>query len=205
MQSNPWRKAPEDLQERFAAAAAGIDGMEQRQMFGYPAGFIGGNLTTSLHQESWIVRLPDAERQERLDAGWSVFEPMRAGRCVGTSPSPTRSRPIRIRRGPGSNARRPTSGPCRRRCRSRRSRRRRRPERRGAGVGLLDGAGDGHRRRLHALTRPCRAGSLVLGAPRRRRLQRGGRCRPGGSPRGRPSGRPSRPIPTTSGAPSRPG
>ena len=76
MQSNPWRKAPEDLQERFAAAAAGIDGMEQRQMFGYPAGFIGGNLTTSLHQESWIVRLPDAERQERLDAGWSVFEPM---------------------------------------------------------------------------------------------------------------------------------
>jgi TfoX/Sxy family transcriptional regulator of competence genes len=76
MQSNPWRKAPEDLQQRFADAAAGIDGMEQRQMFGYPAGFIGGNLTTSLHQESWIVRLPDAERQECLDAGWSVFEPM---------------------------------------------------------------------------------------------------------------------------------
>jgi TfoX/Sxy family transcriptional regulator of competence genes len=76
MQSNPWRKAPQDLQERFAAAAAAIDGMEQRQMFGYPAAFIGGNLTTSLHQESWIVRLPDAERQERLDAGWSVFEPM---------------------------------------------------------------------------------------------------------------------------------
>jgi TfoX/Sxy family transcriptional regulator of competence genes len=76
MQSNPWRKSPQDLQERFAAAAAGIEGMEQRQMFGYPAAFIGGNLTTSLHQESWIVRLPDAERQECLDAGWSAFEPM---------------------------------------------------------------------------------------------------------------------------------
>jgi TfoX/Sxy family transcriptional regulator of competence genes len=79
MQSNPWRKAPQDLQERFAAAVAGIDGLEQRQMFGYPAGFIGGNMTTGLHQESWIVRLPEGELQERLDAGWSVFEPM-AGR-----------------------------------------------------------------------------------------------------------------------------
>ena len=37
---------------------------------------IGGNLTTSLHQASWIVRLPDTELQERLDAGWSAFEPM---------------------------------------------------------------------------------------------------------------------------------
>jgi TfoX N-terminal domain len=52
------------------------EGLEQRQMFGYPAGFIGGNKTTGLHQESWIVRLPDAERQERLDAGWATFEPM---------------------------------------------------------------------------------------------------------------------------------
>ena len=76
MQSDPWRKAPAELKERFEAAVAGIEGLEQRQMFGYPAGFIGGNMTTGLHQESWIVRLPEAERQERLDAGWSVFEPM---------------------------------------------------------------------------------------------------------------------------------
>ena len=76
MESTSWPKSPQDLQDRFAAAVAGIDGMEQRQMFGYPAAFIGGNLTTSLHQESWIVRLPDAERQECLDAGWSAFEPM---------------------------------------------------------------------------------------------------------------------------------
>ena len=76
MHSDPWRKAPGDLKERFEAAVAGIEGLEQRQMFGYPAGFIGGNMTTGLHQESWIVRLPDAERQQRLDAGWSLFEPM---------------------------------------------------------------------------------------------------------------------------------
>ena len=79
MHSDPWRKAPADLRERFEAAVAGIDGLEQRQMFGYPAGFIGGNMVTGLHQESWIVRLPEEARRERLDAGWSTFEPM-AGR-----------------------------------------------------------------------------------------------------------------------------
>ena len=45
-------------------------------MFGYPAAFIGGNLTTSLHRESWIVRLPDAERADLVRSGWSEFEPM---------------------------------------------------------------------------------------------------------------------------------
>ncbi len=76
MQSDPWRKAPADLKERFEAAVAGIEGLEQRQMFGYPAGFIGGNMTTGLHQESWIVRLPEDERRERIADGWTIFEPM---------------------------------------------------------------------------------------------------------------------------------
>ena len=71
-----WRKSPDELRERFEAGIAGVDGLEQRQMFGYPAAFIGGNLTTSLHQDSWIVRLPPDALSERLDAGWSAFEPM---------------------------------------------------------------------------------------------------------------------------------
>ena len=77
--STHWRKSPAELIERFEAAVAGIEGLEQRKMFGYPAGFIGGNLTSSLHEDRWIVRLPDDERQARLDAGWAQFEPM-AGR-----------------------------------------------------------------------------------------------------------------------------
>lgn len=79
MATGTWRKAPEDLVERFGTAVAGIDGLATRKMFGYPAGFIGGNMVTSLHQESWIVRLPEEERTQQLDAGWSTFEPM-AGR-----------------------------------------------------------------------------------------------------------------------------
>jgi len=77
--SSKWRKSPAELVERFEAGVAGIEGLEQRKMFGYPAAFIGGNLTTSLHQDSWIVRLDEEERAARIADGWSVFEPM-AGR-----------------------------------------------------------------------------------------------------------------------------
>ena len=74
--TDAWAKSSDEARERFEAGVAGIEGLEQRQMFGYPAAFIGGNLTTSLHRESWIVRLPDAEREQRVAAGWSDFEPM---------------------------------------------------------------------------------------------------------------------------------
>ncbi len=73
---DPWRKAPDDLVARFHEAVAGIEGVEVRKMFGYPAAFVGGNLTAGLHQENVMVRLPDAEREERLADGWSPFAPM---------------------------------------------------------------------------------------------------------------------------------
>jgi TfoX/Sxy family transcriptional regulator of competence genes len=62
--------------ERFHEAVAGIEGVEVRKMFGYPAAFIGGNLTAGLYQESVMVRLPEGERQDRLADGWLPFEPM---------------------------------------------------------------------------------------------------------------------------------
>jgi TfoX/Sxy family transcriptional regulator of competence genes len=73
---NPWRKAPAELVERFHEAVAGIEGVEVRKMFGYPAAFIGGNLTAGLHQESVMVRVAERDRQDRLADGWSLFEPM---------------------------------------------------------------------------------------------------------------------------------
>ena len=79
MAGEAWRKAPPELVERFEAATAGIEGLERRQMFGYPAGFVGGNMVTGLHQESWIVRLAEDERSPRQADGWTTFEPM-AGR-----------------------------------------------------------------------------------------------------------------------------
>jgi TfoX/Sxy family transcriptional regulator of competence genes len=76
MDPGSWKKSPPDLAERFEAAVAGIEGLEVRKMFGYPAGFVGGNMTTGLHQDSWIVRLDEEDRAERLAEGWSTFEPM---------------------------------------------------------------------------------------------------------------------------------
>jgi TfoX/Sxy family transcriptional regulator of competence genes len=76
MDKNPWRKSAPALVDRFHETVAGIEGVEVRQMFGFPAGFIGGNMAFGLHQDSFIVRLPDDERRDRLDAGWAQFEPM---------------------------------------------------------------------------------------------------------------------------------
>jgi len=76
MTHDPWRKPDPELVDRFHEAVAGIEGVEVRKMFGFPAAFIAGNMTAGLHQESVMVRLSDAERQERIADGWSLFEPM---------------------------------------------------------------------------------------------------------------------------------
>lgn len=73
---DPWRKPAPELVERFHEAVAGIEGVEVRKMFGFPAAFVGGNMTAGLHQDSFMVRLSEADRAERLAAGWSTFEPM---------------------------------------------------------------------------------------------------------------------------------
>ncbi|HEY3522151.1 MAG TPA: TfoX/Sxy family protein [Candidatus Limnocylindrales bacterium] len=72
-------KSPPELQARFASATEGIPGLERRKMFGYPSGFVNGNLVTGLFGDGWHVRLPEAEQAEVLAAGGRPFEPM-AGR-----------------------------------------------------------------------------------------------------------------------------
>ncbi|MGH2417322.1 MAG: TfoX/Sxy family protein [Candidatus Limnocylindria bacterium] len=73
---DPWRKAPAELVERFGEATAGIEGLELRKMFGFPAAFLNGNMVAGLHQDTFMVRLPDDLRAERFAEGWSAFEPM---------------------------------------------------------------------------------------------------------------------------------
>ena len=73
---DPWRKPEAEMVDRFHEAAAGIEGLDIRKMFGFPAGFVGGNMAVGLHQDTLIVRLPDDERRERLEQGWQQFEPM---------------------------------------------------------------------------------------------------------------------------------
>ena len=54
MNKGTWAKAPPDLVERFDTGTGWLlaePGVERRQMFGYPACFVGGNMFTSLHQD----------------------------------------------------------------------------------------------------------------------------------------------------------
>jgi hypothetical protein len=72
-----WTRSPAELQDRFAAALTRFPEAERRQMFGYPAAFVHGNMWTGLHQMNWVVRLPAADRTELLAIpGAANFEPM---------------------------------------------------------------------------------------------------------------------------------
>jgi len=72
-----WSKSPSELQAAFAAALDRFPEAERRQMFGYPAAFVNGNMWTGLHTTNWVVRLPDAPRAELLAIpGAANFEPM---------------------------------------------------------------------------------------------------------------------------------
>jgi TfoX/Sxy family transcriptional regulator of competence genes len=74
--SDPWRKAPPEMVERFGEVVAGIEGIEVRKMFGFPAAFLNGNMVAGLHQDTFMARLPEVEREARFADGWSAFEPM---------------------------------------------------------------------------------------------------------------------------------
>ncbi|HEY8177969.1 MAG TPA: TfoX/Sxy family protein [Candidatus Limnocylindria bacterium] len=71
-----WEKTPADLAERFTTTVSALPGAQVRKMFGYPAGFVNGQLFTGLFAASWFVRLPDDERGELAAAGGTPFAPM---------------------------------------------------------------------------------------------------------------------------------
>jgi TfoX/Sxy family transcriptional regulator of competence genes len=72
--------SPPELVDRFTAVTDLLIGSapdaSRRKMFGYPACFAGGHLFTSLHEDRWIVRLPEPELTELAELGGSAFEPM---------------------------------------------------------------------------------------------------------------------------------
>jgi TfoX/Sxy family transcriptional regulator of competence genes len=75
------RKSPEALVATFDEAMPGPPAT-RRKMFGYPAGFINGNLFMSLFEDSLILRLPAELREELIQLhGAKPFAPM-AGRVM---------------------------------------------------------------------------------------------------------------------------
>ena len=85
-----WSKSPADLQAAFAAALERFPNAERRQMFGYPAAFVNGNMWTGLHTRNWVVRLPDGPRAELLAMpGAANFEPMPGRAMTGFATLPS--------------------------------------------------------------------------------------------------------------------
>ena len=71
-----WRKSPQELIDLFASVVPGPPAV-QRRMFGYPAGFINGNMFMGLFQDDMVLRLPESLREEFLKRdGAKIFEPM---------------------------------------------------------------------------------------------------------------------------------
>lgn len=61
---------------RFGRVMDRFPEVKRRQMFGYPAATVDGNLATSLHKGNWIARLsPDDQDAAQRDGG-APFEPM---------------------------------------------------------------------------------------------------------------------------------
>jgi RNA polymerase sigma factor (sigma-70 family) len=72
-----FRKSPPELVARFSELALLAGDADRKQMFGYPACVLRGNLFMSLHEDSLILRLADADRADFLSRhDGSPFEPM---------------------------------------------------------------------------------------------------------------------------------
>ena len=71
-----FAKSPAELVARFVEVLDRHPEAERRQMFGYPAAFVGGNMATGLFADKWMVRLPEAEIPSAKARGATDFEPM---------------------------------------------------------------------------------------------------------------------------------
>jgi TfoX/Sxy family transcriptional regulator of competence genes len=70
-----FRKSPQELIDAFEAAMPGAPAVK-RPMFGYPCGFVNGNMFMGLFADKMFVRLPEDSRAELMGIGGTTFEPM---------------------------------------------------------------------------------------------------------------------------------
>jgi TfoX/Sxy family transcriptional regulator of competence genes len=74
-----WSRSPQGLVDWFDEHTAWLlaePGVERRKMFGYPACFANGHMFTGLHQDRWVILLPDEARAALAEAGGTPFEVM---------------------------------------------------------------------------------------------------------------------------------
>jgi len=90
-----WEKSPQELIDLFTSLAPTAPGVEQKKMFGWPCCFVNGNLFTSLHKQSMISRLSEADQTAflKLDGaaeagpqGTGAMDQLGAPVCLGLAP-----------------------------------------------------------------------------------------------------------------------
>jgi TfoX/Sxy family transcriptional regulator of competence genes len=70
-------KSPPALEQTFAQAFPDDPRAVPRKMFGYPAGFVNGNMFAGLYETAMVLRLGDADRAAiTAKHGALAFEPM---------------------------------------------------------------------------------------------------------------------------------
>jgi TfoX/Sxy family transcriptional regulator of competence genes len=71
-----WTKSPQTLIDLFDKSVPAAPSVSRRKMFGYPAAFADGKLFIGLHQNDFIMRLSDEDRERFTTAyGDRTFEP----------------------------------------------------------------------------------------------------------------------------------
>jgi len=71
-----WKKSSHELIDQFYDTLEAFDAVEMRKMFGYPCSFLSGNMFTGLHEENWVLRLSELDREEIKKQGAQPFVPM---------------------------------------------------------------------------------------------------------------------------------
>ena len=73
-----WRKSSEALVDLFHEIMDQFEGADRKKMFGYPCCFCNGNMFTGLHEENWVLRLPEIKRNEMVSIYQAaLFAPMK--------------------------------------------------------------------------------------------------------------------------------
>lgn len=70
------QKSPPEVIALFEQFKPAGDDVERREMFGSPAYIVNGNMAFGLHEENFVLRLPQAERERFVKlTGGRLFEP----------------------------------------------------------------------------------------------------------------------------------
>jgi hypothetical protein len=76
-----WKKPDPALVERFHAALPAHPEAQPKKMFGYPACFVNGNFFVGMHNDNFVIRLPEDLKAKFPElARAEGFDPMGTGK-----------------------------------------------------------------------------------------------------------------------------